>query len=379
MPPSLSIAAAAIALREGAVVACPTEAVWGLGCDPFNQAAVLRLLALKQRAVDKGLILVAASAAQFDGFADWTALPAGRAAAVRDSWPGPNTWIMPATPRVPRWITGTHDSVALRVSAHPTVVALCEAFGGPLVSTSANLAGAPAPRTLEEFDPALLAAIDGHVIGETGDRSRPSDIRDARSGAVLRSIAAVALASALAWSPAPAVAAEQVTVYRCVAANGRVTLRDSPCARGERQEVRKMQQPKDAPRPAVATAPAPLPQVAPATQPTLVIVRTPQPMYECTTPDGEHYTSTTPEGNPRWVPLWTLGWPVYEGAWSNTAGTWIRDACSALPQAEVCARLDDRRDEIRRRFFQAMPSERARLEVEQRGIEARMDADCGGH
>ncbi len=379
MPPSLSIAAAAIALRQGAVVACPTEAVWGLGCDPLDQAAVLRLLALKQRAVDKGLILVAASAAQFDGFADWNALPAERAVAVRASWPGPHTWIVPATPRVPHWITGVHDGVALRVSAHPTVVALCEAFGGPLVSTSANPAGAPAPRTLDEFDPALLAALDGHVAGETGGRERPSDIRDARSGAVLRGIATIVLASAMAWLPAPPAAAGEVTVYRCVAADGRVTLRDSPCAKGERQEVRNMLQPKDAPHPAAPAAPALPPQAAPATRPTLVVVRTPQPMYECTMPDGERYTSASPEGNPRWVPLWTLGWPVYEGAWTNTAGTWIRDACSALPQAEVCARLDDRRDEIRRRFFQAMPSERARLEVEQRGIEARLDADCGGH
>jgi L-threonylcarbamoyladenylate synthase len=185
MPP-LSIAAAAAALHCGAVLACPTEAVWGLGCDPFDEAAVLRLLALKRRAVDKGLILVAASIAQLDGLADWNALPAENAAAVRASWPGPHTWIVPATARVPRWITGAHAGVAMRVSAHPVVVALCQAHGGPLVSTSANVAGAPAPRTLDACDPVLLAALDGRVAGETGDRDRPSDIRDARTGAVLR-------------------------------------------------------------------------------------------------------------------------------------------------------------------------------------------------
>jgi L-threonylcarbamoyladenylate synthase len=376
----LSIAAASIALRQGAVIACPTEAVWGLGCDPFDQAAVTRLLAIKQREVDKGLILVAGSVEQFDGLADWAALPVQRAAEVRASWPGPNTWIIPATQRVPRWITGAHDSVALRVSAHPVVVALCEAFDGPLVSTSANLAGAPPPRSLDAFDPSLLAMLDGVVAGKTGSRDRPSDIRDARSGAVLRGIAAALLATAMAWLPAPPALAQQVTVYRCVAADGRVSLRDSPCADGERQQVRTMQKPKDAPPPATPVAPAPAP-ARPETPapPRVIVLRTPQPMYECVTPDGEHYTSATPEGNPRWVPLWTLGWPVYEGAWSNQAGTWIRDACSALPQPEVCARLDDRRDEIRHRFFQAMPSERERLDVEQRAIEARMDADCGGH
>ncbi|MDQ2703261.1 MAG: Sua5/YciO/YrdC/YwlC family protein [Pseudomonadota bacterium] len=182
----LSIADAAAALRRGGVLACPTESVWGLSCDPFDESAVLRLLAIKQREVDKGLILVAATPGHFDGLADWAALPPGREAEVRASWPGPNTWLMPATARVPRWISGEHDSVALRVSAHPVVSALCLAFGGALVSTSANRAGLPAPRGLDGLDPALLAAVDGRLEGETGARDRPSDIRDARSGALLR-------------------------------------------------------------------------------------------------------------------------------------------------------------------------------------------------
>jgi L-threonylcarbamoyladenylate synthase len=184
--PQLSSTEAATVLRSGGVVACPTEAVWGLGCDPFNETAVLRLLAIKQRPVDKGLILVAASVAQLDGLADWDALPRDRRDAVLASWPGPHTWIVPATARVPRWITGTHDGVAMRVSAHPVVAALCEAFGGVLVSTSANPAGAPPPRTAAAIDPRLLAAIDGCVPGETGNLSRPTPIRDARSGAELR-------------------------------------------------------------------------------------------------------------------------------------------------------------------------------------------------
>ena len=186
MSPALSIADAATALRHGAVLAYPTEAVWGLGCDPFDEAAVLRLLALKQREVDKGLILVAASPSQLDGLVDWHPLHAARAQEVRASWPGPNTWIMPATPRVPRWITGAHATVAVRVSAHPVVVALCDAFGAPLVSTSANRAGDPAPHSLDAFDPSLLAALDGHVAGTTSGRDRPSDIRDALTGTVLR-------------------------------------------------------------------------------------------------------------------------------------------------------------------------------------------------
>lgn len=186
MPSRLSPIKAACVLHAGGVIAYPTEAVWGLGCDPFDEAAVLRLLALKQREVGKGLILVAASLQQLDGLLAWDALPTGRAAAVRASWPGPHTWIVPATARVPHWITGLHAGVAVRVSAHPDVVALCAAFGGPVVSTSANPAGSPPPRAPDAFDPVLFAQLDGVVDGCTGTLAAPTAIRDARDGRVLR-------------------------------------------------------------------------------------------------------------------------------------------------------------------------------------------------
>lgn len=173
-------------IREGGVIAYPTEAVWGLGCDPFDEAAVLRLLAIKQREVAKGMILVAARRAQFDDLLDWSALPSERIAAVDATWPGPNTWIVPATSRVPRWITGAHNGVAVRVSDHPVVIALCESFGAPLVSTSANLAGEPPAFSREALDPRLLAQLDGVTEGETGGLSAPTAIRDALSGSVLR-------------------------------------------------------------------------------------------------------------------------------------------------------------------------------------------------
>lgn len=205
-------------------------------------------------------------------------------------------------------------------------------------------------------------------------------MRSARAPGVnaFAAVLAVAAGCVAMSSPRPAAAqdatadnASHVTVYRCVAANGGVALRDTPCRNGERQETRSMVRPEDAPAPppapTAAAAPAPVPP------PRVVIVRepAPAPMYECTTPDNSTYTSDSPEGNPRWVPMWTLGWPV-------PAGTWVRDECRRMPQAEVCSRLRDRRDAIERRFFNAMPSERARLDVEERGIDARLDADCGG-
>src|SRR5690554_4205676 len=96
--------AAAGVLRGGGIVAHPTEAVWGLACDPASEEATLRLLALKRRPVDKGLILLASSAGQLDGLVDWESLPAGRVGEILDSWPGPHTWIVPASAAVPTWI-----------------------------------------------------------------------------------------------------------------------------------------------------------------------------------------------------------------------------------------------------------------------------------
>lgn len=182
----LSVAAAAAALKRGSVIAYPTEAVWGLGCDPMNHAAVSRLLDIKQRQVEKGLILIAAHMDQFKSLLDLPALPADRLADVLATWPGPQTWVMPANASLPRWITGAHDGIAVRISAHPVVIALCDAFGGALVSTSANRAGAPAPKARDELDPGLLGLIDGVVEGDIGGLERPTPIRDARDGTVLR-------------------------------------------------------------------------------------------------------------------------------------------------------------------------------------------------
>ena len=181
------IAPAAALLRRGGVIAYPTEAVWGLGCDPRNEAAVLRLLQIKQRDIGKGLILIAAQVEDLKPYVDFGALPEDALAGVLATWPGPHTWIVPADAGTPRWLTGDHDGIAVRVSAHPTVIALCRAFGGALVSTSANPAGAPPPVAMTDFDPGLLQAIDGVIEGDTGSLERPTPIRDARTGQVLRS------------------------------------------------------------------------------------------------------------------------------------------------------------------------------------------------
>jgi len=170
-------------VRAGGVIAYPTEAVWGLGCDPWNEAAVDRLLALKERPVHKGLILVADSIEQFDFLLD--DLPRRWIDRLASTWPGPNTWLVPHQDRLPQWITGQHDSVALRVSDHPLVRELCYCTG-PLVSTSANPAGRPSARSRLRVEQYFHDQLDAVLGGALGGRRNPSLIRDLRTGDVIR-------------------------------------------------------------------------------------------------------------------------------------------------------------------------------------------------
>jgi hypothetical protein len=258
---------------------------------------------------------------------------------------------------------------------------------------------------------------------ETPARARLGAVGGGAQDAPMRVLAGLFLLL-LAGTTQTARGADEVTIYRCTDAAGRLTLRDTPCASNQKQQTRTMLRPRDETTPPVVLAPTRAVAAPAVDAPRLLVVRPPRPLYECIPPDGDPYTSDSPEGHPRWVPLWTLGYPVVvgrgglrggiitdglrvdTGVQGNTgdmrgrdghgdtdrgrhfrgergfaygAGTWVRDDCHALPQQEVCARLSDRRDEIRRRFFNAMPSERDTLRVEERGINARLDDDCGGH
>ena len=181
----LDLAPALSALRNGGVIASPTEAVWGLSCDPENDEALAHLMRMKERDPAKGVILVAANIEQFQ---PWLSqLPLAMHAPLATSWPGPNTWLVPDFGRSHGLVRGAHDRVALRVTDHPVMKALCEAFGGPLVSTSANRSGEP-----PAMDAADIRAIFGddvaHVVeGALGGNAKPSTIRDLATGKIMRS------------------------------------------------------------------------------------------------------------------------------------------------------------------------------------------------
>ncbi len=176
---------AAQVMRQGGVVAHPTEAIWGLACDPFSEAAVDYLVSLKGRPIEKGLILVSSDATHFAELL--SPLDLAFQARFLEKQPRPTTWIVPdVNDQVPEWVKGMHSGVAVRVSDHPVIKALCERFGGAIITTSANPAGKAPAMTVREIRHYFRAQLDYIVDGSLGGALRPSQIIDLESGRILR-------------------------------------------------------------------------------------------------------------------------------------------------------------------------------------------------
>lgn len=171
-------------LRLGGIIAYPTEAVYGLGCDPFNHNTVTQLSILKKRSLEKGFILIASAWKQVAPLTQ--PIDPKALTHVFQSWPGPFTWVFPASSKVPPWIQGKYPTIAIRLTNHLIAKLLCHRFGGPIVSTSAN-------RELEHpiRNAKMLHMVFGNQInrileGPLGLSHRPTEIRDAITGEVLR-------------------------------------------------------------------------------------------------------------------------------------------------------------------------------------------------
>jgi len=184
-----SVAEAAQILQQGKVLAYPTEAVWGLGCDPFNEAAFLEILRLKQRPIEKGVILLAGQISQVEHLLinidpdirekiiqSWTQYTKAERA---------TTWLLPADKHIPQWIRGNHSQVAVRVTNHALCTALCHAFNGFIVSTSANPAGLEPARSLQDANQYFGSELN-YLNGDLGFSREPSQILDAMTETVIR-------------------------------------------------------------------------------------------------------------------------------------------------------------------------------------------------
>jgi L-threonylcarbamoyladenylate synthase len=174
---------AARVIRAGGVIAYPTEAVFGLGCDPAFAEAVQHICEIKARPMTAGLILIGHALEQFEG---WIDIGAAEQKRLQEPADRPLTWVVPAGRRTGAWITGGRSSVAVRITSHLLAAELCRAAGTPLVSTSANRHGRPPARTTLVARLLFRDAVDLVVPGKVGRFTKPSEIRDARTGAVLR-------------------------------------------------------------------------------------------------------------------------------------------------------------------------------------------------
>jgi len=171
-------------IAAGGVIAYPTDSVYGLGCNPCDGVAVLHLLALKQRSPAHGVILIGSELDQFTPFIE-PLTPAITRRISRTNG-APVTWILPCRPETPAWLTGRHDSLAIRVTDHPVAAALCDAWGGALVSTSANIHGRRPATSPLDVRKAFDGRLDYILHGTAGATNRPSTIRDGLTGEVLR-------------------------------------------------------------------------------------------------------------------------------------------------------------------------------------------------
>ena len=167
--------------EEGKVFAYPTEAVYGLGCDPDNESAVMRLLEIKKRSIEKGLILIASDFSQVEKY-----LKPLLQTQIEFTSPSETTFVFPAMDSAPKWLTGDFNSLAIRITKHPLAKALCETLGSAVVSTSANISGQQPAKTVDELTKQLGDKIDYVLEGELGESQKPSVIRDSISGGIIR-------------------------------------------------------------------------------------------------------------------------------------------------------------------------------------------------
>jgi len=175
---------AVLQLQQGQVIGYATEAVYGLGCDPYNSAALQRLLAIKHRSAHKGLILLAAHLSQIEAFILPLSLELKQQ--LMQTWPGFVTWLLPARSNLSPLLQGRHQKIAVRITDHPQAAELCQHFGGAIVSTSANLGGHPASADPMRVRRQLGRQIAYMLPSQTSGENQVSQIWDSVSGLRLR-------------------------------------------------------------------------------------------------------------------------------------------------------------------------------------------------
>jgi len=170
-------------IKNNGVIAYPTESVYGLGCDPLSEWAVNKILQLKHRPVEKGLIIIAANISQLLPYIDICPQDIKE---ITD-YASPMTWLVNKSKLTPVWISGEHHKVAIRISQHPDVISLCNKLGHPIVSTSANPAKLTPASNVIQARRYFSESIDLYLSGATGQLKKPTPITDLETRQVIRS------------------------------------------------------------------------------------------------------------------------------------------------------------------------------------------------
>ncbi len=172
--------------NQGGIIAYPTEAVFGVGCDPDNEQALQRLLAVKNRSADKGLILVAGNYSQLQPYIDENQISQDMLNNMLARWPDGISQIVPKNKNISPLLSGKFDTIAIRVTSQPDVVDLCMQTNKPIVSTSANLSGRQPAKTWQTLCPELIERVDFIIKGKTLGHKNPSKIIYALTGEIVR-------------------------------------------------------------------------------------------------------------------------------------------------------------------------------------------------
>ena len=170
-------------LKSGEVIGYPTEAVYGIGCDPWNQSSVEKIAKIKGRKKRQTFLMVASSIDQLTDLIDISRL----SPQVTSSWPGHTTWLIKAKDNVPYWLQDEQtNKVGIRISNHPLVRELCNEFGKPIISTSANISGKEEIKNQQEFMRTFSSDINYLVDGDLGDYDKASMIIDMETNRKIR-------------------------------------------------------------------------------------------------------------------------------------------------------------------------------------------------
>ena len=170
-------------LKNGKIIAYPTETVFGIGCDPYKKNSVDKIFQIKNRPLAKKFILIASSYEQLEGVIDMQKITDE----VLESWPGPNTWLVPPDKKLPKWLINSDNGlIAVRISEHIAIKEMCKRFGKPIISTSANLYNSTALKNCEEVERVFSKTIDYLVIGKTSSENKPSTIKNMLTGEIVR-------------------------------------------------------------------------------------------------------------------------------------------------------------------------------------------------